>query len=511
MTAHSAPPAPPLRPLYRAEQVRELDRRTIAAGMAGFALMQRASAAAWQVLRQRWPGARSLTVLCGAGNNGGDGHVLAALAAAEGLAVQRILLKDVESLSGDARLAADMATAAGVDAEPWEPGMAFRGELLVDALLGTGLAGEVRGDFREAIAAVNASGRPVYALDIPSGLHADTGAVLGEAVRATATATFIGDKLGLHTGAAADHVGELAFCPLSVDALAETDLLPAARLLDESLIGAELPPRARTTHKGDCGHALILGGAPGFGGAALLAAEACARLGAGKVSLATAPEHVTASLVRRPEVMAHGVRGAADLGDLPSRTDVLVVGPGLGQGSWGQGVLQAALEAERPLVVDADGLNLLAARFAGLGRDSWILTPHPGEAARLLGITAAEVEADRPAAALALREAWGGVVVLKGAGTLVAGPAGLAVCPFGNPGMASGGMGDALSGVLGALLAQGVPLEAAARLGVLVHARAADMAARDAGERGLLAGDLASYARILVNSTVGKDDAVATR
>ncbi len=511
MTAHSAPPAPPLRPLYRAEQVRELDRRTIASGMAGFALMQRASAAAWQVLRQRWPGARSLTVLCGAGNNGGDGHVLAALAAAEGLAVQRILLKDVESLSGDARLAADMATAAGVDAEPWEPGMAFRGELLVDALLGTGLAGEVRGDFREAIAAVNASGRPVYALDIPSGLHADTGAVLGEAVRATATATFIGDKLGLHTGAAADHVGELAFCPLSVDALAETDLLPAARLLDESLIGAELPPRARTTHKGDCGHALILGGAPGFGGAALLAAEACARLGAGKVSLATAPEHVTASLVRRPEVMAHGVRGAADLGDLPSRTDVLVVGPGLGQGSWGQGVLQAALEAERPLVVDADGLNLLAARFAGLGRDSWILTPHPGEAARLLGITAAEVEADRPAAALALREAWGGVVVLKGAGTLVAGPAGLAVCPFGNPGMASGGMGDALSGVLGALLAQGVPLEAAARLGVLVHARAADMAARDAGERGLLAGDLASYARILVNSTVGKDDAVATR
>ncbi len=511
MTAHSAPPAPPLRPLYRAEQVRELDRRTIAAGMAGFALMQRASAAAWQVLRQRWPGARSLTVLCGAGNNGGDGHVLAALAAAEGLAVQRILLKDVESLSGDARLAADMATAAGVDAEPWEPGMAFRGELLVDALLGTGLAGEVRGDFREAIAAVNASGRPVYALDIPSGLHADTGAVLGEAVRATATATFIGDKLGLHTGAAADHVGELAFCPLSVDALAETDLVPAARLLDESLIGAELPPRARTTHKGDCGHALILGGAPGFGGAALLAAEACARLGAGKVSLATAPEHVTASLVRRPEVMAHGVRGAADLGDLPSRTDVLVVGPGLGQGSWGQGVLQAALEAERPLVVDADGLNLLAARFAGLGRDSWILTPHPGEAARLLGITAAEVEADRPAAALALREAWGGVVVLKGAGTLVAGPAGLAVCPFGNPGMASGGMGDALSGVLGALLAQGVPLEAAARLGVLVHARAADMAARDAGERGLLAGDLASYARILVNSTVGKDDAVATR
>ena len=505
-----------LHSLYRAEQVGELDRRTIAGGIEGFALMQRASAAAWQVLRERWPGARSLTVLCGAGNNGGDGHVLAGMAAVEGLAVQRILLKGIDELGGDARLAADMATAAGVDAEPWAPGMTFTGELVVDALLGTGLSGEVRGAFLDAIAAINASARPVLAIDIPSGLHADSGAVLGKAVRAAATVTFIGDKLGLHTGAAADHVGELHFRALGVDAAAQDDLMPAARLLEERLIAAWLPPRRRAAHKGDFGHALILAGAPGFGGAALLAAEASARLGAGKVSLATAPEHVVASLVRRPEVMVHGVRGAADLGELPGLADVLVVGPGLGQGSWGQGMLQVALDAERPLVVDADGLNLLAIRFPETHRpdgrrDDWILTPHPGEAARLLGWSAAEVEADRPAAALALRERWGGVVVLKGAGTLVAGPSGLVVCPLGNPGMASGGMGDALSGMLGALLAQGVPLEAAAWLGVLVHARAADMATRDGGERGLLAGDLASYARTLVNPIMGGDDAAATR
>uniref|UniRef100_UPI0025C210AF NAD(P)H-hydrate dehydratase n=1 Tax=Halomonas sp. TaxID=1486246 RepID=UPI0025C210AF len=442
--------------------------------------------------------------------------VLAGMAAAEGLAVQRILLKGIDELGGDARLAADMATAAGVGAEPWEPGMTFTGELVVDALLGTGLSGEVRGAFLDAIAAINASARPVLAIDIPSGLHADSGAVLGKAVRAAATVTFIGDKLGLHTGAAADHVGELHFRALGVDAAAQDDLMPAARLLEERLIAAWLPPRRRAAHKGDFGHALILGGAPGFGGAALLAAEASARLGAGKVSLATAPEHVVASLVRRPEVMVHGVRGAADLGELPGLADVLVVGPGLGQGSWGQGMLQVALDAERPLVVDADGLNLLAIRFPETHRpdgrrDDWILTPHPGEAARLLGWSAAEVEADRPAAALALRERWGGVVVLKGAGTLVAGPSGLVVCPLGNPGMASGGMGDALSGMLGALLAQGVPLEAAAWLGVLVHARAADMATRDGGERGLLAGDLASYARTLVNPIMGGDDAAATR
>ncbi|TLF47765.1 NAD(P)H-hydrate dehydratase [Halomonas urmiana] len=511
MTGSAEPPMPTLRPLYRAEQVRELDRRTIEGGIAGFALMQRAAAAAWQELRARWPAARSLSVLCGGGNNGGDGHVLAALAAAEGLAVQRILLKPVEALTGDARRAADMATEAGVAAAPWQADIPLEGEVVVDALLGTGLGGEVRGAAREAIEAVNASGLPVLAIDIPSGLDADTGARLGVAIRATRTVTFIADKLGLYTGAAPAHVGEPVFCALGVDAEGAADLVPAARRLEAGLIAAWLPPRPRDAHKGDCGHALVLGGAPGFGGAALLAAEACARLGAGKVSLATAPEHVTASLVRRPEVMVHGVRGGGDLATLPERADVLVVGPGLGQGSWGQGMLQAALAASRPLVVDADGLNLLATRFSGRQRDDWILTPHPGEAARLLGRSAGEVEADRPAAARALQHRYGGVVVLKGAGTLVAGPAGLAVCPYGNPGMASGGMGDALSGILGALLAQGLDLEVAARLGVLVHALAADRAARTGGERGLLAGDLASCARILVNPTMGENDAAATR
>ena len=273
----------------------------------------------------------------------------------------------------------------------------------------------------------------------------------------------------------------------------------AVERLDKSLLAAWLPPRQRDAHKGDMGHVLIVGGASGFGGAALLASEAAARLGAGKVSLATAPEHVTACLTYRPEVMVHGVRGATGLGDLPNQAGVLVVGPGLGQGAWGQGLLQAALTASKPLVVDADGLNLLATRFSGLRRDDWILTPHPGEAGRLLACSTAQVEGDRPAAARALQQRYGGVIILKGAGTLVAGPGGMAVCPYGNPGMASGGMGDVLSGMLGALLAQGLPLEQAARAGVVVHALAADLAVRETGERGLLAADLASYARILVN------------
>ncbi|MDX5434151.1 MAG: NAD(P)H-hydrate dehydratase, partial [Halomonas sp.] len=359
--------------------------------------------------------------------------------------------------------------------------------------------GEVRGEFREAIELINASGLPVLAIDIPSGLAADTGAELGVAVRATRTVTFIGDKVGLHTGRAPARTGEVHFRALGVDARRHADLAPAAELLDKVLLEVWLPPRSRDAHKGGMGHVLVLGGAPGFGGAALLASEAAARLGAGKISLATAPEHVTACLTYRPEVMVHGLRGAAELGELPSKADVLVVGPGLGQGAWGQGMLQAALAESKPLVVDADGLNLLAARFPGLRRDDWVLTPHPGEAGRLLGCSAAEVEADRPAAARELQHSRGGGVVLTGAGSLVAGPAGMAVCPYGNPGMASGGMGDVLTGILGALLAQGLPLETAARLGVMVHAMAADMAVRDAGERGLLAADLASYARVIVN------------
>ena len=501
-TPQDRQPRDGMRALYRADQVRELDRRVIDSGIEGFALMQRAAAAAWQQVRRHWPGVRHLSVLCGGGNNGGDGHVLAAMAAAEGLEVERILLKPVEELTGDARRAAEMADAAGVARVAWQAGMTPGGELIVDALLGTGLAGEVRGASREAIAAINASARPVLALDIPSGLHADTGAELGEAVRATRTVTFIGDKLGLHTGRGPARVGVLTLEPLVDAESLLSGLSPAALCLDRCLMAKLLPPRPRDAHKGRAGHALILGGAPGMGGAGLLAAEACARLGAGKVSLATDPAHVAASLIRRPEVMAHGVRGLADLGDLPQHADVLVLGPGLGRDSWGQALWQGAVAAGRPLVIDADGLNQLAERFDGRRRDDWILTPHPGEAARLLGIAASEVEADRPAAARALQARYGGVVVLKGAGSLVVGPQDLTVCPYGNPGMASGGMGDALSGMLGALVAQGLSLEVAARLGVMIHALAADMAVQEAGERGLLAGDLASCARFLVNPTM---------
>lgn len=488
-----------LRPLYKAAQVRELDRRTIAGGIDGFALMQRAASSAWHSFRSRWPQARSLTVMCGSGNNGGDGHVLAALAMQSGLKVQRVTLKALDELSGDAVRAAQLATSAGVGCEEWEANTVLTGEVIIDALLGTGLTGEVEGRFRRAIEMINAAQRPVLAIDIPSGLVADTGAATRGAVKAACTVTFIGDKIGLYTGDAPAYTGEIDFRPLGVKAQAYFDIPATAWRLDDSLLADAFAPRLRTSHKGDMGHVLVMGGAPGFGGAALLASQVAARMGAGKVSLATAPEHVAASLVRCPEVMVHSVRGGAEAAELPAMVDVVVVGPGLGQAAWGQAVLQSALQSDAPLVVDADGLNLLARQWPDVRRDNWILTPHPGEAARLLGCSVADIQADRPAAAQALQRARGGVVVLKGAGSLIAGPTGLVVCPYGNPGMASGGMGDVLSGMLGALMAQRGDVEFSAWLATMVHALAADRAAQQEGERGLLASDLASYARILIN------------
>jgi NAD(P)H-hydrate epimerase len=438
-------------------------------------------------------------VLCGGGNNGGDGHVLAALAMQSGLKVQRLSLKPRDALSGDVARAAELATAAGVGFEEWHPHTTLAGEVIVDALLGTGLSGEVEGSIKQAIKAMNTASQLVLALDIPSGISADTGAMLGTAVEATCTVTFIGDKIGLHTGDAPAYTGDIDFRPLGVKAQAFFDIPPTAWRLDDALLGEAFTPRSRTSHKGSLGHVLVMGGAPGFGGAALLASQAAARLGAGKVTLATAHEHITASLVRCPEVMVRAVRGGADAADLPASADVVVIGPGLGQESWGQAMLQSALKASSPLVVDADALNLLASRWPDLRRDNWILTPHPGEAARLLGCSVSDVQADRPEAARALQRARGGIVILKGAGSLIAGPSGLVVCPYGNPGMASGGMGDVLSGMLGALVGQFNSLEQSAWLGVMTHALAGDEAAKAAGERGLLASDLASYARVLIN------------
>jgi NAD(P)H-hydrate epimerase len=488
----------PAHALYTAAQVRALDAHAIEVlGVPGIELMQRAATAALAVLRQRWPQARRIVVLCGPGNNGGDGFLLGALARAQGLQVEALALS-AES-HGDAAQARQRFVDAGgsvriADASTVLPAA----DVCVDGLFGTGLGRALSGTAARMVDALNEAQVPVVALDIPSGLSGDTGIRLGPTVHAAATVSFVAWKRGLFTGEAADCCGALSLDTLQLPASLYDTQAPDAELLQSST----LPPRPRVSHKGDYGHVLVIGGDVGFGGAVQMAGTAALRCGAGLVSVATRAAHVGALNTARAELMAHGVEDLESLQPLLARADVVALGPGLGQGDWGRALWRAALQAGKPLLLDADGLNLLAAQPRRLGMPA-VLTPHPGEAARLLGSDIATVQADRFAAARTLAARHAAVVALKGSGTVIADADGrAAVCPWGNPGMASGGMGDVLSGVVAALMGQGLAPWPAACLGVGLHARAGDRAARD-GERGLLASDLFVYLRALVNGRDG--------
>ncbi|EJM19779.1 yjeF-like protein, hydroxyethylthiazole kinase-related protein [Pseudomonas sp. GM21] len=480
--------------LYSAAQVRGLDASLIAAGTPGFELMQRAARVTWRALVRQWPSASELSVLAGHGNNAGDGYLVAVLAQRAGWSVRVLAVGDPQRLQGDAALAHAEAVSENILIEPWTAQAELRG-IVLDALLGTGLTGEVRVPYADAIAAINACGLPVAAVDIPSGLCADTGRVLGAAVQADLTVTFIGLKLGLFTGDAADVVGDLVFNDLHADPqLVEAASVSARRLTTGNL--PRLAPRTPTSHKGKFGHVLLIGGDRGLGGAILLSAQSALRSGAGMVSVATRSEHVGAALARIPEAMVLGTSSANQLMELLQKVSVLVVGPGLGQASWGRSLLSAAANAPLPQVWDADALNMLAEERVNLPKDC-VITPHPGEAARLLGISTAQVQADRPAAAHALSKKYTTVVVLKGAGSLIASPDGrLALCHQGHPAMATAGLGDVLAGLVGALLAQGMPAFDAACLAVWLHANAGEQQGKNG--RGLAASDLIPAIRQLL-------------
>lgn len=488
--------------LYSTAAIRELERLAInQCGINGYDLMNRAGAAVLAVVKQKYPQARRLLVCCGAGNNAGDGYVVARLAQRAGYVVDVVSLVDPEKLTGDARRAYSDWCTLGlglVDADNLH-----EVDVVVDALLGTGLQREVMGVWRSMIEAMNASGVPIVSVDVPSGLSADTGSVLGVAVHADVTVTFIGLKQGLYTHQAADYCGEIIFQSLDVPPSLYQQVPAAARLLCRHDIRGILRPRQRDSHKGQHGHVLVIGGDLGMAGAVRLAAEAALRAGAGVVSVVTRPEHVSALVSARPELMVWGVADGVVAHDLLQRASVIAIGPGLGQGEWGRKLLSQILSCKQPKVVDADALKLLTPEDGP--RQDWILTPHPGEAARLLAMTNAQVQADRCRSVKDLYQRYGGVVVLKGAGSLVysADDALCAVCPYGNPGMAVAGMGDVLTGVIAALVAQGCDLKTAAELGVVIHASAGDVAAHK-GERGLLASDVFPAIRTLVNG--GLDD-----
>lgn len=484
--------------LFAVADVRRLDLAAQQAlGIGEYALMQRAGQAAWQVVGKRSAQAARIGIACGPGNNGGDGYVLARLAHEAGRQVTVLRLPDGEPRSAAARQAAAEWTGAGGGVHEYD-GALPAVDLWVDALFGIGLTRAPEAAASTLIAAINAAGTQVLALDVPSGVDADSGHVPGVAIRASVTVTFIVHKRGLHTGAALDQVGDLHCDGLGVPAAAIAARPPAAWLLRQEALAGYLPPRTPDSHKGDFGHVLCVGGDHGTAGAIALTAEAALRAGAGLVSVATRSDHLGALLARRPELMAHAVESAEDFRAACARPTVLAVGPGLGAGEWGRALLAASLRAGKPLVLDADALNVLAESPRSL--PDAILTPHPGEAGRLLGMATAQVQADRFAAAAQLAARFQAVIVLKGAGSVIASPAEApVVIAAGNPGMASGGMGDVLTGVVAALRAQGLPAFDAAVCGALLHGAAGDAAAGEGGRRGLLAADLFPHLRALAN------------
>ena len=482
--------------LYNAAQIRAIEQQAIEhLGIPGYELMTRAGEAVFKFLREDLLPDSSLLILCGPGNNGGDGFVVARLLHEAGYFVTLISLTDSDLFKGDAARARDDWLKTGGKIGHYSEQLPAT-DFIIDALFGIGLTRPLEGKFQQVVEQVNASGKPVLSIDIPSGLCSETGAVRGAAIRANTTITFIGLKAGQFLLDGPDCCGELLLDDLSVPSTAYADQPPVARLLDESEIATHLPPRARNCHKGDFGHVLVVGGGVGMPGAVRMAGEAAARSGAGLVSVATLPQHAESIPAACSVLMAHGVSDPSQLQALLKKATTLAFGPGLGQGKWASMLFARVMESDKPRVVDADALNLLADNPQQC--DQQIITPHPGEAGRLLGVSTSEIQHDRLLAVKNLQQKYGGVVVLKGQGTLVSDGEEIWLCRFGNPGMASGGMGDVLTGVIAALLAQGLTLLDAAKAGVLIHALAADKVA-GTQPRGLLATDLLSALRELIN------------
>jgi len=492
--------------LYTAEQVRRLDESAIEThGIPGIDLMERAGRSVFESARMAFPSAQKWLIFCGGGNNGGDGFIVARRAREAGLSVDVCALKSMDSLSGDAATAASLWREAGGETLSWPLRATDSYNLLVDALLGTGLDREPQGDYALAIELMNRSSAAIVAVDIPSGLNSDTGNVMGTATEADLTVTFIGRKRGLYTADGPDYAGAVQFSDLETPDSVRDSILDSGILIRENIIKENLPVRRRNSHKGSFGWVLGIGGNSSMSGAVRLCGEAALRSGAGKVTLATSPDHAALVNLTCPELMVRGVRRGKQLQTLLKQVNAIVIGTGLGQTSWSENLFKTCMKTDVPIVLDADGLNILARLFPGMGRQAlprgnWILTPHPAEAGRLLGSRASEVQQDRVSVAQQLSERYDAIVVLKGCGTVVADQKGnYAICPLGNPGMASAGTGDVLAGIIGAMVAQKLSLWDAATTGVVAHARAGDLAAGQAGERGMLASDITARLPAVLN------------
>ena len=498
----------PFLPIHTSAQIRTIEQAALAEGQP---LMERAGAAAaalaQQLLADRPHSRGSVLLIAGPGNNGGDAFECAVHLKRHWFRTTVVFVGDRNKLPPDAQAALGKWEAAGGTLESDIPEQGAW-DLVIDGLFGMGLSRPLAGLHAGWVARINALGAPVLALDIPSGLNADTGAVMGDAVRATHTLTFIARKPGLLTLDGPDRCGLLHCDELGLQSASQNQQLASAQLtpgstpgflLDDSVLHG-VPRRPRNFHKGLAGDVGVLGGAEGMVGAALLAARAALRMGSGRVFIGFLAKHAPAVDLMQPELMMR------DPAQVLTECPVLVLGPGMGVSDDAGDLLEAALSGKQTLVLDADALNLIGAHeelaaAAAEHEGHMVMTPHPAEAARLLGVTTAEVQRDRLAAAQALAQRYRCLILLKGNGSVLAEPSGgWCINPSGNPGMASAGMGDVLAGMLASLLAQRLPPARALQLAVWTHGAAADeLVAMGRGPLGITASDVITQAAVILN------------
>jgi len=489
--------------VWPAQAVAQLEQQGAdALGITLYELMLRAGQAAYEHLNRHWPDARHWLILCGHGNNGGDGYVLARLGQAAGKIITLLACDSEKALPEEAQRARDAWLDAGGEIHAAGAAWPEQVDVIVDALLGTGTQRAPAEPYATLIQQANAHAAPILAIDMPSGLSARNGTTPGEVINATHTLSVVALKPGQLTGKARDVIGTLYYADLGLTTFLAGETAPMARY-DASALTRWLKPRKPTSHKGNHGRLLVVGGDAGTAGAVRMTAEAALRTGSGLVRVLTHKDNIIPILTARPEVMVDELTDER-LKEALAWADVIAVGPGLGQREWAKQALKAVAGSEKPMLWDADALNLLA--ISAEKRQNRIITPHPGEAARLLNIETSEIESDRLHAAQTLAQKYGGVVVLKGAGTIIASEQGeMAFADVGNAGMASGGMGDLLSGIIASLMGQQLPLFGAACAGCVAHGAAADAVAAQRGTRGMLATDLLDLLWQFVNPEMNKE------
>ena len=499
--------------LYTASETRKIDNLAIKEkGVSGYSLMQMAAEFTLDVILREFSPVEELIIFCSKGKNSGDGFLLGSFAKEFGLEVTIVMSNTSNVIKGVSRKAFEEMKDAKVkiiSTKSVEKLKVSNKTVIVDALIGTGLKGNLRKNIKESIFALNKLGvkLPVLSLDIPSGVNPDTGDADDIAVYADITATFVAQKRGCFTSVGKKFSGEIIYSDLEIPKNLFSKITSTSYVVDYEDSISKVVYREQDAHKGHFGNVVIVGGDRGLGGAGLLSSRAAVYSGAGLTSLVTRPEHVSASLVSCPEVMVKGVDSGQDIEEHLVKPDVIAIGPGLGQSAWSEQMIQRVFwEAEKrdiSVIMDADALNLLTKlKLSSDLPKRLILTPHPGEAARLLNTSVAVIESNRFSAAAKIQKKFNATVVLKGSGTVICHKSGgtqkWGICDSGNPGMATGGMGDVLTGIIAGLLAQGLTLKEAAEAGVDLHAKAADQASLEFGEAGLTSSDVINELKYLL-------------